>query len=150
VQEARRYDFGGTRDLQPLFSKSLVNIINDLNGNRLAATEIRGSGGDFHLAVTETIEFDVQRRKTKVGPRCDVCGRAKWIAGATPAFLTSNHVPPNGVLITDREFGDRNGRASLLIVGKELKEQIESRGFPGIYFDDAYCATDKHKEDKIH
>jgi hypothetical protein len=139
-----------TRDLQPLFSKSLVNIINDLNGNRLEATEMRGSGGYFHLAVTETIEFDPQRRKTKFGPPCDVCGRVGWIAGATPAFLLCNEVPLNGILKTDLEFGDRNGRSSLLIVGKELKETMESWDFPGIYFKDAYCASDKYKDDKVH
>jgi hypothetical protein len=150
VQEAQRYDFGNTLDLQPLFSKSVVEIITDLSGQRLAANEIRDSRGHFHLAVTETIEFDAQRRKTKFAPRCDACGRVGWIAGATPAFLTCNQVSPNGILKTDLEFGGQNGRASLLIVGKELKKQIETHRFPGIYFHDAYCAGDKYRDDKVH
>jgi hypothetical protein len=126
VREARRCAFGNTLDLQPLFSKYLVDIINDLSGQHLAANEIPGSRGYFHLAVTETIEFDAQRRKTKFGPLCDACGRVGWIAGATPAFLTCNQVLPNGIFKTDLEFGGQNGRAPLLIVGKELKKQIET------------------------
>ncbi|MGA2602185.1 MAG: hypothetical protein ABSH09_34905, partial [Bryobacteraceae bacterium] len=150
LKDARRYDFGNTQDLQPLFSKPLVDMINDLSGQRLAANAVRGSRGYFHLVVTETVEFDAQRRKTKFGPPCDVCGRVKWIAGATPAFLICNQIPPNGIFRTDLEFGGQNGRAPLLILGKELKEKIESRRFPGIYFDDAYCAGDKYKADKVH
>lgn len=79
-----------------------------------------------------------------------MCGQFEWIAGATPAFLICNQVRPNSFFKTDLEFGGRNGRAALLIVGKELKEQIESRRFRGIYFHDAYCASDKYKEDKVH
>jgi hypothetical protein len=150
VEETPRYDFGYTQDLQPLFSKSLVEVINDLSGQRLVANEVRGSRGYFHLAVTETVEFDAQRRKTKFGPKCEVCGRVEWVAGATPAFLICDHVPVIGVLRTDLEFGGKNGRAPLLIVGKELKRQIETHRFPGIYFHDAYCSTDKYKEDKVH
>jgi hypothetical protein len=150
VQETSRYDYGNTQDHQPLFSKSLVDLINDLSGQRLAANEIRGSRGYFNLEVTETAEFDAERRKTKFGPRCDVCGHSEWIAGATPAFLIRNHIPGNGILKTDLEFGGKNGRAPLLIVGKDLKKQIETHHFPGIYFHDAYCSGDKYKEDKVH
>lgn len=150
VQETPRYDFGYTRDLQPLFSKGLVDIINDQKGISLAANEMRDSGGYFNLAVTETIEFDAQRRKTRFGPRCDVCGQFEWIAGATPAFFTSRQVPTNGILKTDLEFGDRQGKSPLIIVGRELKETIESCHFSGIYFDDAYGASDKYKDDNVH
>jgi|ERR1022692_723457 hypothetical protein len=55
LRKTPRYDLGYTQDLQPLFSRSLVDMINDLSGQRLAANEIRGTGGYFHLAVTETI-----------------------------------------------------------------------------------------------
>jgi hypothetical protein len=150
VQGASRYDFGYTQDLQPLFSKSLVNVINDQTGTSVAANEIRGSGGYFHLAVPETIQFDAQRRKTEFGPRCGVCGQFEWVAGATPAFLIGDQVPPDGILKTDLEFGDQHGKSPLLVVGRKLKEIIESHAFPGIFFNDAYCTSDKYKEDKVH
>lgn len=84
VKEAQRYDFGNTLDLQPLFSKYLVETITNLSGQRPAAKEIQAS------------------------------------------------------------------RAPLLIVGKKLKETIDSCHFPGIYFHDAYCASDEYNGDKVH
>ena len=62
LKEARRYDFGNTQDLQPLFSKPLVDMINDLSGQRLAANAVRGSRGYFHLVVTETEPPRLSRR----------------------------------------------------------------------------------------
>jgi hypothetical protein len=153
VQEATRYDFGHTQDLQPLFSKTLVDIINHKSKASLAANELRDSGGYFHLTVAETIEFDVQRRKTRLGPRCRVCGQFEWTAGATPAFLIGDQIPSNGILKTDLEFGDRHGKSPLLIVGRELKEAIESYRLPGIYFADAHCSNErrlKDPADKVH
>jgi hypothetical protein len=138
VQETPRYDFGSTRDLQPLFSETLIDIINDLNDKTLSATELRGSGGYFHLAVDDQVTFDTQRRKTRFGPLCDLCGQFRWVAGATPAYLVCGQAPLEGIFRTDMEFGDRNGRSTLLIVGKELKRRIEVCEFTGVHFHDAY------------
>ena len=142
VQEAARYDFGYTWDHQQLFSKTLIDLINESNENTLAVNEIPGSGGYFHAAVSKIITFDAQSRKTKFGPKCVSCGRFREVTGATPAFVTSNQISPNAVLETDLEFGGTVGKSPLLIIGPRLKQKIESFRLPGLYFKDVYCSND--------
>jgi len=90
--------------------------------------------------AAETIVFDTKRRKTRFGPRCDVCGHYEWVAGATPAFVTTNQILPNGVFKSDLEFGGSVGRSPLLIIGTKLKEKIEQLGLSDLHFHDVYTS----------
>jgi hypothetical protein len=135
---APRYDFAYTLDLQPLFSHRFALFLSRVSGRTLRATELGGGTGYLILDIPDAVIFDTHTRRTKIGPVCNVCGQSSAI-GATPAFIfCGDEVPLKGIFRTDVEFGERAKRSPLIIVSKDIKDQIQSEHFPGVGFDDAY------------
>ena len=144
VHERVRYNFGYTWDHQQLFSKSLIEIITGSSKHCGEVSQIPDSGGYFRLTILETIAFDAERRKTKFGPRCEVCEQYKWVAGATPAFVTTNQILPDEIFKSDLEFGGSVGRSPLLIIGTKLKAAIEQLGVSDLHFHDV-CSSQRRR-----
>jgi len=138
IPTSHQYGFGHTRDLQPLFSQELITIIRGETEQEFAQISFPNIA-DYSVVITqEIVEFDAKRRNVKFGPRCQFCDSHSYIVGATPAYLRAKALPDNGFFKTDLQFGGENGKSCLFIIGKKLKQKIQSRNLRGVYFSDAF------------
>lgn len=138
INPSQKYGVGNTRDLQQLLSAPLLKLIDETTSHKFDRYLVCEDPAYFYVRVHECIEFDAERRKTKFGAPCAKCGLPGYVVGATPAYLKCHSLPDNGFFRTDLEFGGGSGKSPLLIVGKALKQKIESIHFRGVYFHDAY------------
>jgi hypothetical protein len=138
IPASQRYGFGGTRDLQLLFSTDLIKLIGEMTAQKFELHPISRTPDYAYVIPHDLVEFDLERRATKIGPPCSQCMMPTYVVGATPAYLKCRSIPDCGFFRTDIEFGGENGKSPLIVVGKTLKDEIESRHFRGVYFKEAY------------
>jgi hypothetical protein len=124
-----RYDISFTYDLYCIVSDNFRHAA----GNRGARFIPLPSERGFHsLRVDEQVAFDAVRRRTRFGDLCPVCHRYESVAGATPAYLIGDPVLPDRFFRTDVEFGGRNHRNPLILVGVGLGDELRKHKLRGL------------------
>lgn len=89
----------------------------------------------YQLVVNDKIEFDSERRRTKLIGFCDVCKNFEQAIGATPAYLKHITKPLiDGIYRTDLQFGDGNRKRYLIVVAPNTYEKMKKEKFNGLYF----------------
>jgi hypothetical protein len=137
VHPSQKYGFGHTDDLQPLYSRALLDLLRRESTSEFRAYLVCERPEYYHVSPSEVVSFDPERRRTVFGSPCAVCGHPTHVTGATPAYLKCSSLPEWGFFRTDLEFAD-GCRSALVILGASLKESIERHRFRGVFFDDAY------------
>ncbi len=76
--------------------------------------------------VQNVVPFDAERRKTRFGPLCSVCGNHQYIVGATPALLKVKEPLGDGIFRSDLLFGAGDGKHPLRFVGPKTKALMQA------------------------
>lgn len=89
----------------------------------------------FAARPTRTVPFDVGRRATKFGKRCDFCGQHAFVIGATPVFLMPGAgVGPKECVRTDLEFGTGDNKAPVVLFGDDAVQKLKKTKLRGLCF----------------
>jgi hypothetical protein len=89
--------------------------------------------GFFAARSVHTVPFDAARRKTRFEKRCGVCGEFESVVGATPAFLRPGaHVPDNGFVRTDLEFGSNDEKGPVELCGDDIARRLQDANLSGL------------------
>jgi len=127
----RRYDISSSYDGVSVVSRRFKELY-----DRTALTGLRFSdlGDDaFAICATEVVQFDTQRRGTRLEKKCDVCGRYESVVGATPpCLLPGRVVSPLSFARTDLEFGSADEKSPLLLCGDDVAQILWAAKLKGV------------------
>jgi hypothetical protein len=89
--------------------------------------------GLFAARSVDAVPFDAERRETRFEGRCATCGLYESVVGATPVFLrTGAHVPDDGFVRTDLEFGSDDEKSPLELCGNKMAARLSLAKLRGI------------------
>lgn len=96
----------------------------------LRFVQLPGDQEYFHLVPNCVVEFDSEKRKTKLVKKCEVCGNYEAVAGATPAFIKGELTAD--ICKTDILFGSGNAKHPLILITKRAKEVFDREKLKGV------------------
>lgn len=98
--------------------------------------ELEREANFYQLVVIDKVEYDYERRKTKLTGFCDVCKNYEQAIGAAPGYLKHVTRPLlDGIYRTDLQFGAGDRKRYLIIVSPETYEKMKKEKFKGLYFE---------------
>lgn len=100
----RGLDVSATYDGCLIGSRRFAQVVEGLPGIRMRP--IPSAPDFFATAVDPVVQFDVERRGSRLQDPCGLCGRFKVVIGAIPVYLRDGGVVPLGFSRTDIAFGD--------------------------------------------
>lgn len=128
----RKYDISYTYDGACIVSSRLKDIMTSNGAEETAFNPLSKESNYFHLVPLHEIQFDTERRKTKLENLCHECGLHAVVAGATPAFLRQNLNPNYHLYHTDILFGSYNEHHPLIIVSAQLSKALKKARLKGM------------------
>ena len=96
----------------------------------------------WHVLIRRSVRFDAKRRKTRFIDFCTLCHNYDCIVGATPAYLDEGSPLGDGFYRSDLLFACGDRKAPLVFCGAETKRKLQQAGISGIYFLEAFGATE--------
>jgi hypothetical protein len=119
-------DFCFTYDGRLLVSQHAKAYLNEHCVTPLNFSVVDSLVGFHVLRVELILQFNSDRRKTRFERKCATCGNYESIVGATPVFIRNAiDVDKRGIYRTDLSFGSGREKAPVLVVGGELKRELE-------------------------
>ena len=133
--ERRQYDWSQTNDGCCIVSRRVKELAERHGYGGLEFLDLPSEPDFFRLIVSNYVEFDTRRRETILEDYCDVCGRFRTVAGATPAFLKRTRTPlAEGIYRTDIEFGTGDEQSPLYLVATETRNLMKREKLKGLTF----------------
>ncbi len=130
------FDFSYTYDGICIVSQRVIDFMfrfqyeNDVEWVRL-----KNFPNFYTFLSHRSVAFDSDRRQTRFEKQCKICGFYESVTGATPVFLKGiSSRLDRGFYRTDLQFGSGNEKSPILIVGPQTKEELISKKFTGITF----------------
>lgn len=132
IGKYRKYDIGASYDGVCIFSRRAKAVYDQAGMTGLQFTQL-AHPDLFAVQASTIVQYDSVRRGTRFEKKCDVCGRYKYVAGATPAYLMpGSNVPPLGFARTDIEFASNDEKHPLLICGDEAAAILRAANLKGL------------------
>jgi hypothetical protein len=138
----KKWDISYTYDGYLIVSSLFKGFVLDNKLKGVEFEKLPNSPGYFHFKVDNIVEFDIVRRKTKIGQPCKECGQSLKIIGATPVCLTVNDLIKNGIFRTDILFGENDNKTPVIVIGTETYEKIKDEGLTGL---DSHAILSKYE-----
>ena len=122
------WDASFTYDGYLIVSEKFREVVGDRGAYYL---DLPSEPSFFVLRPAATVRFDAVRRRTTFENFCRACDRYHDVTGATPAFLRSAP-PPDELRGTDVEFGNGDEQHPLVIVGREVADELQTSRLNGV------------------
>ncbi len=132
IGKFRKLDIGGSYDGVLMFSRKAKAVYEQSGMTGLQFTQL-AHPDLFAVQASAIVRYDAIRRGTAFEQKCDICGRYKYVTGATPAYLMpGSSVPPLGFVRTDVEFASNDEKHPLLICGDEAAKILRAAKLKGL------------------
>ncbi|WP_422350206.1 hypothetical protein [Flagellimonas sp.] len=103
------------------------------------------SPGYYLFTAKNILEFDALRRRVKFSKPCEVCNQSLEVIGSSPVCLKQNEVIKRGIFRSDVEFGEKNNKFPIIIIGIDTHSKLMASGMTGI---DSHEILDKYDWEK--